>query len=49
MADDTVTLTTFYAAWKAYQERLAAAVVPLTTEQLALRAAPALRPIGETA
>jgi len=49
MADDTLTLTTFYTAWKAYQERLAAAVAPLAAEQLALRAAPGLRSIGETA
>jgi len=49
MADDNVTLTTFYTAWKAYQERLAAALAPLTAEQLALRAAPGLRSIGETA
>jgi len=48
MADDNVTLTTFYTAWKAYQERLAA-LAPLTAEQLALRAAPGLRSIGETA
>ncbi len=49
MAEDNFTLTTFYAAWKAYQERLAAALAPLTKEQLALRAAPGLRSIGENA
>jgi uncharacterized damage-inducible protein DinB len=49
MAEDNFTLTTFYTAWKAYQDRLAAALAPLTTEQLALRAAPGLRSIGENA
>ena len=49
MADDTATLTTYYTAWHAYQERLAAALAPLTPEQLALRAAPGLRSIGELA
>jgi uncharacterized damage-inducible protein DinB len=47
--DNNFTLTTFYAAWKAYQDRLEAALVPLTAEQLALRAAPGLRSIGENA
>jgi len=49
MTEDNVTLTTFYSAWKAYQERLAAALAPLTADQLARRAAPGLRSIGETA
>ena len=49
MAEDNFTLTTFYTWWKAYQERLAAALAPLTAEQLALRAAPGLRSIGENA
>ncbi len=56
MSEDNFTLTTFYdrervraAGWKAYQDRLAAALAPLTAEQLALRAAPGLRSIGENA
>jgi uncharacterized damage-inducible protein DinB len=49
MADHNFTLTTFYTSWKAYQDRLEAALAPLTVEQLALRAAPGLRSIGENA
>jgi len=49
MADDNYTLTTFYTSWKAYQDRLKAALAPLTAEQLTLRAAPGLRTIGENA
>ena len=48
MADD-FTLMTFTASWKAYQDHLAAAVAQLTPEQLALRAAPGLRSVGENA
>ena len=47
--DDNFTLTTFYTSWKAYQDHLAAALAPLTAEQLALRAAPGLRSVGENA
>jgi uncharacterized damage-inducible protein DinB len=49
MAEDNFTLTTFYTAWQAYQDRLEASLVPLTAVQLALRAAPGLRSIGENA
>ncbi len=49
MAEDNFTLTTFYTAWKAYQDRLAAALAPLSAEQLALRAGPGLRSVGENA
>ncbi len=49
MAEENFTLTTFYTAWQAYQERLKAALAPLTAEQLALRAAPGLRSVGENA
>ena len=49
MAGDNEVLLTFYTAWQAYQERLTAALAPLTAEQLALRAAPGLRSIGENA
>ncbi len=49
MAEDSFTLTTFSTSWKAYQDRLTAALAPLTAEQLGLRAAPGLRSIGENA
>ncbi len=49
MAEDNFTLTTFYTSWKAYQDRLKEALAPLTAEQLALRAAPRLRSVGENA
>jgi uncharacterized damage-inducible protein DinB len=42
-------LATFYRAWKAYQDRLGEALATLSDQQLALRAAPGLRSIGETA
>jgi uncharacterized damage-inducible protein DinB len=41
------TLATFYDSWKQYQEHIKQAIAPLTAEQLALRAAPGLRTIGE--
>src|SRR5690348_7436025 len=49
MADDDFTLTTFTISWKEYQDLLAAAVARLSAEQLALRAAPGLRSVGENA
>lgn len=49
MADDNFTLTTFYTAWGAYQERLKESLAPLSAEQLALRASPDLRSVGENA
>ena len=49
MAEDNFTLTTFNTEWKAYQDHLKEAVAPLTAEQLALRAAPDLRSVGENA
>lgn len=49
MAEDNFTLTTFYTSWKAYQDHLKEALVPRTSEQLALRAAPHLRSVGEIA
>jgi uncharacterized damage-inducible protein DinB len=52
MADDTddnFTLRTFSTSWQAYQDHLKAALAPLTAAQLALRAAPGLRSIGENA
>ncbi len=49
MAEDNFTLTTFYSSWKTYQDRLKESLAPLSAEQLALRAAPGLRSIGENA
>lgn len=49
MASDNLALTTFYDSWKAYQDRLSATIAPLTAEQLALRAAPGMRSVGEIA
>jgi uncharacterized damage-inducible protein DinB len=43
------TLETFYTNWGKYQASLIEAITPLTTEQLALRAAPKLRSVGELA
>ncbi|HEX3271566.1 MAG TPA: DinB family protein [Ktedonobacterales bacterium] len=37
-------LATYYAGWDRYQDLLVTAVAPLTSEQLALRAAPNQRP-----
>src|SRR5262249_62227534 len=47
--EDAFALTTFYAAWKEYQDRMRAALAPLTAQQVRLRAAPSLRSIGEIA
>lgn len=49
MAEDRFTLTTFYTAWRAYQDHITGALAPLTAAQLALRTAPHLRSIGELA
>jgi uncharacterized damage-inducible protein DinB len=49
MAEDNFTLTTFYNSWKAYQGHIKESIAPLTDEQLALRAAPGLRSVGENA
>jgi uncharacterized damage-inducible protein DinB len=49
MAEDNRTLDTFYENWKRYQDHVKEAIAPLTVEQLALRAAPDLRSIGEIA
>lgn len=49
MAEDNRTLDTIYENWKLYQDHLKEAIAPLTAEQLALRAAPGLRSIGENA
>jgi uncharacterized damage-inducible protein DinB len=49
MAGDSITLTTIVESWKQYQEHIASSIVPLTAEQLAMRAKPGLRSIGEIA
>jgi len=49
MAEENFTLTTFYTSWKEYQDHIKGALEPLTAGQLALRAAPHLRSIGENA
>lgn len=50
MSDDaTAVLTMFSHEWQAYQHAVSAALATLTPEQLALRAAPDLRSIGELA
>lgn len=49
MAEENATLATFYDSWRVYQEHLAEAIAPLTAEELALRAAPELRTVGEIA
>ncbi|HEY7851247.1 MAG TPA: DinB family protein, partial [Ktedonobacterales bacterium] len=48
-AEENFTLTTFYTSWKQYQDHIKVSLAPLTAEQLALRAAPDLRSIGENA
>lgn len=40
-------ISTIYTGWQSYQTRLTTALTPLSSEQLALRAAPDLRSIGE--
>jgi uncharacterized damage-inducible protein DinB len=47
MPEENFMLTTFYTSWKAYQDHIKEALAMLTAEQLALRAAPHLRSIGE--
>jgi hypothetical protein len=45
MRQDELTLAPFYQGWDTYQGVLAQVIAPLSEEQLALRAAPALRPV----
>src|SRR5215212_9016482 len=47
MSEGNFTLDIFYRSWKEYQDTLKQAIAPLTPEQLALRAAPDLRSVGE--
>jgi uncharacterized damage-inducible protein DinB len=46
MTDHHDTLNEIYAGWEQYQTHLIDALTPLTPDQLALRLAPHLRPIG---
>jgi uncharacterized damage-inducible protein DinB len=47
MTESQSPMPTIYAGWQTYQTLLVTALTPLSPEQLALRAAPALRSIGE--
>jgi uncharacterized damage-inducible protein DinB len=49
MSEQQTSLITFYKGWDVYQQHLIKAIAPLSSDQLALRAAPHLRSIGETA
>ncbi|GER90005.1 hypothetical protein KDW_41670 [Dictyobacter vulcani] len=49
MSETSETLAFFIQGWQHYQEQLCKALAPLSAEQLALRAAPNLRSIGELA
>lgn len=47
MPETFATVAPYYKGWETYQNLLITAIEPLTDEQLALRAAPNLRSIGE--
>jgi uncharacterized damage-inducible protein DinB len=49
MTEQETSLVTFYKGWDVYQRHLIKAIAPLSADQLALRAAPHLRSIGEIA
>ncbi len=49
MSEEHTTLAPFYKGWDNYQQLLSKAIEPLSADQLALRAAPSLRSIGELA
>lgn len=49
MTDTNITLAMMTEGWQTYQRELSKALAPLSPEQLALRAAPHLRSIGELA
>lgn len=49
MEQDSATLARFYTGWEQYQRWLTEAIAPLSSEQLALRAAPHLRAAWELA
>ncbi|HEX9038888.1 MAG TPA: DinB family protein [Ktedonobacterales bacterium] len=45
MRQEKLTLAPFYQGWDTYQAALVQAIAPLSEDQLALRAAPSLRPV----
>jgi len=47
LAEQHTNLSPFYKGWDVYQDLLVKAIAPLSPEQLALRAGPHLRSIGE--
>ncbi|MDQ6662353.1 MAG: DinB family protein [Chloroflexota bacterium] len=47
MAEQQINLFTLYKGWDVYQDLLTKAIAPLSPDQLALRAVPHLRSIGE--
>ena len=47
VTEQRTTLQVFYDGWKEYMDTVRVAIVPLTGEQLALRAAPQERSVGE--
>jgi len=47
MTEDTSTLSVFYQGWNDYQQLLIKALAPLSSEQLALRAASQQRTVGD--
>lgn len=49
MTENHASLAHFYEGWDVYQQQITGAIAPLAPEQLALRAAPHLRSIGEIA
>jgi uncharacterized damage-inducible protein DinB len=49
MTDTNITLAMMTEGWQTYQREVSKALAPLSPEQLALRAAPHLRSIGELA
>jgi uncharacterized damage-inducible protein DinB len=49
MAVERALIPTFYAGWQDYQQALSEAIAPLNAGQLALRAAPTMRSVGEIA
>ncbi|HEY0070226.1 MAG TPA: DinB family protein [Chloroflexia bacterium] len=49
MPEERTTPQVFYDGWKEYMDTVTAALVPLTDEQLSLRAAPTERSVGEMA
>jgi hypothetical protein len=49
MSTDVTSLASVYAGWEEDRRRMSMSILPLTDEELALRAAPHLRTIGHLA